>query len=178
MNNNDFVLSDLQNEEYSSLDIASKRKVVAEILRLHRLERSLTFAEVANALKLKEEYIKILETGEWDKVDSKIYVYGYVKLIANFLKIDTDILLEFVYPSSVKINEKHLINVNHDDDNSYVNSKKKVEKSLFSLKNILILLAVLYIANRILLPLFNNGNDKKSLINENGASGKFTTDSK
>ncbi|MEN9782425.1 MAG: Helix-turn-helix domain, partial [Pseudomonadota bacterium] len=130
------------------------------------------------ALKLKEEYIKILETGEWDKIDSKIYVYGYVKLIANFLKIDTEILLEFVYPSSVKINEKHLINVNHDDDNSYVNSKKKVEKSFFSLKNILILLAILYIANRILLPLFSNGNDKKNSLNDNGIAGKFATESK
>jgi cytoskeletal protein RodZ len=58
-----------------------------EKLQTARLEKGLTLKDVAKATKIKVEYLEHIEEGEYDKLPSVSYAYGFVRNYASFLGI-------------------------------------------------------------------------------------------
>jgi cytoskeletal protein RodZ len=69
----------------SSLEI----KTIGEILRSKRREKGLVLKQAAEVTRIRAEYLKALETGNYKIFPSEVYVKGFLKNYAKFLGIDT-----------------------------------------------------------------------------------------
>ncbi len=80
--------------------MAFKRKkiqsaqTVGAKLQSERRKRELDIEDVEEATKVRAKYIKAIETGSWNDLPSKIYVYGFVRRYAEFLDLDSDKTVE------------------------------------------------------------------------------------
>jgi cytoskeleton protein RodZ len=61
---------------------------VAEQLRLAREEQKLTIYQAAETTKIKTEHIRALEAGQYDVFSAPVYIRGFVRNYAKFLKLD------------------------------------------------------------------------------------------
>ena len=61
---------------------------VAEQLRRAREEQKLTIYQVAEATKIKTEHIRALEAGQYDTFSAPVYIRGFVRGYAKFLKLE------------------------------------------------------------------------------------------
>lgn len=64
------------------------------MLREAREAANLTHAAVGEALHLTGHYIRSLESDEYNKLPGLIFVKGYIKSYARFMKLDVDLLLD------------------------------------------------------------------------------------
>jgi|YelNatPaOPRAMG01_1025707.scaffolds.fasta_scaffold01538_15 cytoskeletal protein RodZ len=67
---------------------------VAEQLKQAREAKNLTINEVADATKIRSSHIHALETGEYSEFPAAVYIRGFVKTYANFLKLDVEAILK------------------------------------------------------------------------------------
>ena len=67
---------------------------VAEKLRTAREESQLSIDDVAETTKLKPQYIRALEEGNFDVFSAPLYIRGSVRTIAKQLKLDEAKLIE------------------------------------------------------------------------------------
>ena len=58
---------------------------VGQLLRAEREKKGLTFGEIADALFIRKQVLRALESGDWDALPPVVYVRGYVTLYASFL---------------------------------------------------------------------------------------------
>lgn len=58
---------------------------VGQKLREKRRERGLTLSEVAKATKIKESFLDAIEKGEYNKLPSSAYAFGFVSNYVEFL---------------------------------------------------------------------------------------------
>ncbi len=65
---------------------------VAEQLRAGREARNLTVEQVAEATKIRTDYVRALEDGNFSAFSATIYIRGSVKSYAMFLKLDVPLL--------------------------------------------------------------------------------------
>lgn len=68
-------------------------KITGELLKAERIKKNLTVAEVANTLKLSSKIITSIESGDIDELPAKTFIRGFVKSYANYLKLDSDLIL-------------------------------------------------------------------------------------
>ena len=61
---------------------------VAEQLRVAREARKLTIEQVAEVTKIRTDYIRALEEGNFNVFSAPIYIRGSVKNYATLLKLD------------------------------------------------------------------------------------------
>lgn len=60
---------------------------VGQRLREERLKRKLTLEEVSKNTRIKTNFLSAIEKGEYQKLPSRAYAYGFVKNYADFLEI-------------------------------------------------------------------------------------------
>jgi cytoskeletal protein RodZ len=58
-----------------------------EKLQTTRLEKGLTLEDVSKGTKIKIDFLKYIEEGEYNKLPSVSYAYGFVRNYAGFLGI-------------------------------------------------------------------------------------------
>ena len=58
-----------------------------EKLQTTRLEKGLTLKDVAKGTKIKIDFLENIEEGQYDKLPSVSYAYGFVRNYAGFLDI-------------------------------------------------------------------------------------------
>ena len=58
-----------------------------EKLQTTRLEKGLTLKDVSKGTKIKVEFLEYIEKGDYDKLPSVSYAYGFVRNYASFLEI-------------------------------------------------------------------------------------------
>ncbi len=68
-------------------------KITGELLRAERLKQDLKINDVAFALKLSSKVIQSIEDGDSESLPAKTFVRGFVKGYAEFLKLDSAIVL-------------------------------------------------------------------------------------
>ena len=68
-------------------------KITGELLKTERLKKNYTVAEVASSLKLSSRIITSIESGSVDDLPAKTFIRGFVKSYAQFLKLDSDLIL-------------------------------------------------------------------------------------
>lgn len=68
--------------------IKEEEETMAEKLKGARLQKKLSLDEISQTLRIKKEYLKYLEEGEYEKLPSGIYRKTFLKQYAKFLNID------------------------------------------------------------------------------------------
>lgn len=80
------------------MDLEKQQLTVATgiggVLEAARIKSSLSIAQVANQLHLKQSFIVALESGDYQIIGSMVYVKGYLRTYARLLRLDieTDLL--------------------------------------------------------------------------------------
>jgi cytoskeletal protein RodZ len=68
---------------------------VGEILKRARESKSLTFAQVQNAIKIHPRFLTALEEGNYHVFSSPVHLKGFLKNYAEFLQLDVPVILAF-----------------------------------------------------------------------------------
>ncbi|HEY4417750.1 MAG TPA: helix-turn-helix domain-containing protein [Verrucomicrobiae bacterium] len=66
---------------------------VAEQLRIGREAKNLTVEQVADVTKIRTDYVRALEEGNFGAFSAPIYIRGSVKSYAMFLRLDVPVVL-------------------------------------------------------------------------------------
>lgn len=69
-------------------------KMTGELLKAERLKQDLKISDVAFALKLGNKVIQSIEDGDIESLPAKTFVRGFVKSYAEFLKLDSAVVLK------------------------------------------------------------------------------------
>lgn len=74
--------------------ILTESKTVGDQLRTARCNQGISLKKVGKKTKIKLEYIKALESGDYDKLPNGMYEKKYLKEYASFLGLDSNKLAE------------------------------------------------------------------------------------
>lgn len=77
--------------EFSSKRI--KGESFGEMLQNRRQRMGYTLMQVARALQINKTYLEFLEREEFDSLPPPVYVFGFLKRYARFLKLDQNVVL-------------------------------------------------------------------------------------
>lgn len=77
---------------------------IGSLLKRKREEMSLTLEEVSSKIKIRNYYLRLIENDELTEIQSQVYTLGYLKLYADFLGFDVDLIVK-----TYKASEKHSI---------------------------------------------------------------------
>lgn len=69
-------------------------KITGELLKSERIKKDLSVQDIAYALKLNSKIVAAIENGELDQLPAKTFVRGFVKSYADYLKMDSEIVLK------------------------------------------------------------------------------------
>lgn len=69
-------------------------KITGELLKAERIKKDLTVQDIAQALKLSARTITLIEAGQLEELPSKTFVRGFVKSYADYLKIDSEMVMK------------------------------------------------------------------------------------
>lgn len=67
--------------------------MLGEKLRQEREKRNLTISDIETGTSIRALYIDCLEKGDYAKLPGEVYVKGFIRNYANFLKMDADALV-------------------------------------------------------------------------------------
>jgi cytoskeletal protein RodZ len=85
---------------------------VGELLKKERVARGLTLKQIEKEIKIREKFLKAIESNEWNAFPSKIYVTGILKNYSNFLGLDPEKVTAFFrrdYERSEEVNFKRRV---------------------------------------------------------------------
>ena len=68
-------------------------KITGELLKAERVKKDISIADVAGSLKLSSRIITAIESGDIADLPAKTFIRGFVKSYAQFLKLDSDLIL-------------------------------------------------------------------------------------
>jgi len=68
-------------------------RITGELLKAERINQNLTIKDVAQSLKLTAKVITAIENGQMDELPAKTFVRGFVRGYAEFLKLDSKVVL-------------------------------------------------------------------------------------
>src|SRR5436190_10480805 len=88
----------------SSINVSMS--TVGQQLRTAREARNLTIQEVAEATKIRSDHLRALEEETYDVFSAPVYIRGFIRTYATFLKLDAKKLVEEV-KTSLAGSEKH-----------------------------------------------------------------------
>jgi len=71
-----------------------RSEIVGEILRKRREELGLGLEEVSRRTRIKYDYLKALEEGDFENLPVEVYIKGYIREYAKILNIDPEGVLE------------------------------------------------------------------------------------
>ena len=90
------------------------------LLRVTREALGYTWADVEDAIKVREYYLKQLEEGDLSGMPGRVYALGFAETYAKFLKLDPSLLL-------ADIKEYYAKNSSDVGYEAYVSGKKVVQ---------------------------------------------------
>lgn len=85
-NNFDFII-DKTGDKY--VDIGN-------LIRNARTAMDVDISEMSKLLKMRPEYIEMVEGGDYENVSKKIYYFGYVRHIARYLNLDDEAIIAYL----------------------------------------------------------------------------------
>ncbi len=65
-------------------------RTIGSLLKERRKERKLTVSQISEITKIRGEYLKAIEDGNYDVFPSEVYLKGFLKNYAKFLGINTE----------------------------------------------------------------------------------------
>lgn len=86
-----------ENEQNVASQSDQKKDLVGDTLRKERITRRITVETIARDLKLNVKYIKALEANEYNALPADPYVRVYLKSLAKYLSLDSEVILREFY---------------------------------------------------------------------------------
>jgi cytoskeletal protein RodZ len=80
-----------------------------EYLKNARTNSGKTIEEISKHLKIKKEYLLALEENDFQKMPSRVYVKGYLKLYKDYLGIKQDIETNIISKDIVGRDQSNII---------------------------------------------------------------------
>ena len=77
-------------------DDENKEHPIGSILRYHREQRGVTLDFVAEQLRIKREYLVVMEQDRFDLLPGGMYRRSFLRAYASFLKLDPDHLMKML----------------------------------------------------------------------------------
>lgn len=74
--------------------IKTQQQTVGTKLKAARRKMDLTLEQAEEATKIRQKYLKAIESDNWNEFPSRIYVYGFIKKYAEFLELEGNKVLE------------------------------------------------------------------------------------
>jgi cytoskeletal protein RodZ len=71
------------------------RALAGEILKKKREDLGLSVGEIAEALKIRKDYLAAIEEDSFGKLPVPVYTLGYIRAYAKHLDVDADPIVEF-----------------------------------------------------------------------------------
>jgi cytoskeletal protein RodZ len=165
-------------KEFTTNKIQNNNEIIAQEIKEKRKDLKLDLNKVSQKTKINIKYLKALENGQLNKLPAGVYGKKILQEYSNFLKLDTDFLLEvwdLETENRKKVNQKNIFSykVPHL---SYFLTIPKIIKNLIILLAVLICLTYLgyYIKNIIEAPSLiitspvDNMKTKENFINIRG----------
>jgi cytoskeletal protein RodZ len=72
------------------LNTSFQLRTIGSLLKERRKERKLTVSQISEITKIRGEYLKAIEDGNYDVFPSEVYLKGFLKNYAKFLGINTE----------------------------------------------------------------------------------------
>jgi cytoskeleton protein RodZ len=69
--------------------------LAGEILKKRREDLGLSVQEIAEALKIRKDYLAAIEEDAFGKLPVPVYTVGYIRAYAKYLDVDSDPIVEF-----------------------------------------------------------------------------------
>lgn len=109
---------------------------IGQMLHDTRVSFNISVDQAANDLKIKKSYINALEAGQLEKIPGTVYAKGYLRMYADYLKINLDTMLTLVRPSTAVKDLPH----------SYtpMQEPKRLKQAVFVSIAIMVALAVIW----------------------------------
>lgn len=103
--------------EKQEIVLPPKKETIGEILKNKRESSGKTIEYISNYLRIKPQYLKALEEDKFNLLPGKAYAIGFIKSYANFLELDTDLII-----AQYKKENSHLIEniTNTSDENTII----------------------------------------------------------
>jgi cytoskeleton protein RodZ len=71
------------------------RFLAGEILKKRREDLGLSVQEIAEALKIRKDYLAAIEEDAFEKLPVPVYTLGYIRAYAKYLDVDSDPIVEY-----------------------------------------------------------------------------------
>lgn len=120
--------------------------MVEENLKKRREELGQSLEEIVEILKIRYEYLKAIEDGEFEKLPPEVYAKGYIRQYAKLLNVDPEIIIKaYIEKISPPVKEK-------SPSVSFSDRKKIGIKHL----SVLLILLLAIVAYAVFLPTSKN----------------------
>ncbi len=131
---------------------------IGQKLKSERLKQELTLDQISVETKIRKEVLKSIETDNFSSFDSHVYAKGFIKNYAKYLNLDEEQLLG-IYRRDFEFKTSDRKTLTKDDaktkQNPDVNNRLEItSKQLFFIIVLIIILAVSFLAIRLLLHAF------------------------
>jgi cytoskeletal protein RodZ len=116
---------------------------IGALLKDKREEEGLNVFQVSEALFLRRSVIEALEAGDWNSLPHQVYVKGYVKEYAVFLKIHDIITPELL--ETVEKSERPLSEIIPEQMKSAKYGRARISRRIFSVSIAFVLAGTLFV---------------------------------
>ncbi|NQU99429.1 MAG: DUF4115 domain-containing protein [Parcubacteria group bacterium] len=108
------------NNNFKTRKVKSVQSLGEKLETARKRRTSLSLAEIAKKINIQKEYLDCLEKGKYDELPADVYVYGYLKSYAKFLRINLSSVIK-IYNKERNIENKI---------NNFKQDKKKFTRSI------------------------------------------------
>lgn len=127
---------------------APQRLLPGSILRQARETQGLTLVEAAAALKFSVRQIEALESDDFQQLQGKTFLRGFVRAYARLLKLEPGPLLDMLAEETLPAREQIVIPANMGETNPIPFYRRHVRKLLLAAASLLLAAAVWYVGAR------------------------------
>jgi len=122
-------------------------QTIGEVLREKRKQKGLHVKQVAETIRIRVEYIKALETGDYGAFPSEVYVKGFLKNYAKFLGIGREKALAMYRRENKEIRQAQI--ETNKIKRPKLNFNLTPEKLILAIVSIVTISIVYYIATQV-----------------------------
>lgn len=128
---------------------AFELKTVGKLLAEKRMAKKLTYDEISEIVKINPEYLEALESAEYSKFPSEVYVKGFLRNYSKFLDIDPEHALALYRREREKAMAKPKLGVGEKIKSSKFNFSLSSGKLIALFALFISLITVFYIGNYV-----------------------------
>lgn len=122
---------------------------INELIKQRRLEKNISVDTIFKEIHVPSKFVYMIENGEWEKFPSEVHLKGFLKIYADYLKIEPALVEKCIKDATESGKEK---DTQDDPPGESLQKIFKADKSLYLLLLLALILIILYLSILYLLP--------------------------